>query len=144
MSLHRERSAFDARLQYLEKIVTDADLTAGATSQAIDFDDALPADAFVLGGDLDVTEAFSDGGAGTFLADLGLKTVGANGFVDGGANNLESVARVGAPRGTLLPYRAGGETPQLTVTSSVNVNTATAGRVVARVYYFALSTLAGG
>lgn len=130
----RINAAFGLRVQHLEKAITHASLTASAMSQAIDFDEALPAGALVLGAELDVAEAFSDGAAGTFEADLGFKTTDPDGLIDG-ADIDGGVGRLGTPQGTKHGGFWGGETPQVTVAGSVNVDTATAGEMTARVYF---------
>ena len=139
MGNFREVTAFESRVRYVEKTVDHSVLTASMTEQ-VDFDAALPADAFVLGGELNVTEAFTSGG-GAFSADLGYDTTDTDGIVDGAAANLETIAHVGAPRGVLVGTRAGGELPAISFTSDVNLSTATAGIVTARLYFIQLDFL---
>ncbi len=126
-------------MQKLSKAVGWADLTDADGSQTFAFDSALPATAVVVGASINVTEAFSDGAAGVFTADVGINAADIDQFLDG--NSLAAIARVGAPLGVAPCGYHGGETPAITVLATVNVTNATVGALVAEVYYFEAANL---
>ena len=112
-------------------------LTTVGLSQKFDFAAVLPTGALVVGSDLVVTEAFTDGVAGVFTADLGIKATDEDCLLDGAS--LAAIATVGQPLGVLPVGYLGAQQPTLTVIGSVNVNTATAGTVKAEIYYIDFS-----
>jgi len=119
---------------YAEKQITHADLTAAATSEAVDFDSALPAGAVILGREITVTTPFSGGGASAATVDVGGTDTDA--IVDGedvftGATTPKAGTSGINPNGFL-----GGQTLKATVTSDVNVGTLTAGDITVKVAYF--------
>lgn len=134
----RAQQAYNSRIKYLEKSITKAGRAVAGT-EVVDFDSALPADAVVVGAYINVTEAWDDGAAGTFVGDVGLKTVDTDGFIDGAADNLGTTGRKGQPRGVLMGCFVGGESvliPCIALASNVNLSTATTGALTARVYYY--------
>lgn len=119
-------------VRLVEKSITIADLTAAATSQAIDFDAASDADDYVVGAYVEVTAVFTGGGASSCTVDLGIKTRDADGFIDG-ANVFAATGTKSDPRGVIIPTHADGGTFQMTIESDVNVNTLTTGALKATV-----------
>lgn len=114
------------------KAIGHADLTAGATTQTINFGAALPANALILGGGANVTTAFNNAGnTDTTTFDLGF--AGTNVIVNGGS--LNSIAKVSTPAGGSPTGLVGALTPSVKVNSSVNVNTITKGAAVFYVAY---------
>jgi len=122
-------------LHRLSLNITDADLTDTDTSQAFDFASALPTNALIQGITLVVTEAFSDGSTGTFTATLGDGTT-----ADQYASALDIDATAGTVAGSAVWQPASGVTPTLTVTGSVNLNTASAGDATVHIWYAILAT----
>lgn len=59
MSLSRIQTAYEERVRVAYKSITHADLTDADTSQSIEFDDALPANAMVIGSSVVITEEFA-------------------------------------------------------------------------------------
>jgi hypothetical protein len=74
MTLAIINAAYDTRPQVLSKAITTADLTAGATSQSIDFDSALPTQAIVIARWYKVTEQFASTGTATKATKTGTNT----------------------------------------------------------------------
>lgn len=131
----RDQRRHNARIKKASLDVGHADLTDEDGAQTFDFAAALPANAIVVGHGIDVTEAFTDGVAGTFTADLGVKSGDTDGFIDGG-DLTTAVGKINAPRGVLSPGGLmGAITPSLIVAGSVDVDTATAGALTAYVWY---------
>ena len=135
-NLQRTNKSYALRVQKLTKNVTVADLTAAATSQKIAFDEALPADAFVFGAEIDVTTPLSGGGAASATADLGENVGDADGYIDGANVFTGASTPVSHPRGVQIPSQGASVTPAITVAANVNVNLLTAGDITATVYYF--------
>jgi hypothetical protein len=118
------------------KQVTVADLTLGALSQLVDFDAALPAGAWVVGREITITTPFSGGGATAATVDLGGKAVDEDAVVDG-ADVFTGAATPKAGTSGINPTgMLGGQTPTITVTSDVNVDTLLAGDVTVKLLYF--------
>lgn len=115
--------------------LTDDDLTDADGSQSFDIG-TLPANAVLLGASITVTEAFDDGAAGTFVADIGIKAGDTDSILDGAADNLGTIAVVASPLGVRpLGRYAGAPTIAVVVNSNVNVNTATVGAALIEVFY---------
>ena len=123
-------------LQTISLNITDADLTDEDGSQSFDFGSALPANAVILGYDIRVAEAFTDGAAGTFTLDVGISGGDLDQLVDGAA--LGTIANIANAPGVRPTGRYGNITLAATVLGSVNVDTATAGDVTIEVVYAVL------
>ena len=123
----------DKRVRKASLAVGFADLTASAGSQELPFAAALPAGAVILETGINVTEAFIDAGAGVFTADMGINTGDVDAFVDGA--DIAAIAAVSSPKGTRPGGLVGAVTPSITVLADVDVDTSTAGALVAEVYY---------
>jgi hypothetical protein len=108
--------------------LTDDLLTASANTQSFAFA-TLPANARVLGYEWDLTEAFTDGSAGTFNLDIGIsgaeESIAASLDVDGA-----SLGSYGAA--VFKTFSAAAVIARMQ--SSVNVVTATAGSVTLRLF----------
>lgn len=129
-----------AGIHVATRTVAFGDLTDAAGHQSFDFAAALPADAFILGSYLNVTVGFTDGVAGVFTADLGESGGDTDALLDGA--DIASIAKVGTPLGVLSTgFTYAGATLALDILATVNVNTATAGSVTARVAYFSMDSL---
>jgi hypothetical protein len=124
-------------LQSASLTVRDEDLTAAAGAESIAFAAALPAGAIILAHEIDVTALFDDGAGCTSDVDLGISAGDTNRIEDG----LNTTLATGA---TGRQYGIAGVQPQglydaatlaVTVNASVNVDTLTAGEVVATVWY---------
>ena len=139
-SLQRLQKLENLRVQDATKAITYTDASAAGTQKKIDFDAALPSDAFVLGAYVDVTEAFTDGAAGTCTTDLGEKAGDEDGWIDG-ADLTSAVDKLSVPRGAQIPSIEDSVTPQITVDGSVNLNTLTAGAATYHVLYMRLSAV---
>lgn len=111
----------------------DTDVAVADTTASIDIGDALPAGAVIIGVTADVTEDFSDGGSGTFDADVGISGGDDDAYtptqlaIDGG------VAFLGANAPQFTP--AGGVQLAITLVSSVNLDTLTGGTANITVYW---------
>lgn len=102
------------RVRYASLVVGHADLTAAATSESIDFAEALPAGARVLDAFIDITTLFSGGSVSALKVDVGVSGGDTNGFIeDATAFTGDPTGRVNGTRG-VIP-NAGG------VTVAVNV-----------------------
>jgi hypothetical protein len=116
----------------------DADVAVAATSVALNLGNPLPTGAFVLGVYANVTVSFTDGSTGTFSADVGVASGDDDRFtptaldIDGGVAELT--------QSVLLP--ASGTQLAVTISSSVNLSTATAGSFALTVIYFVPRSLA--
>jgi len=123
-------------VRWAKKSFTFADVAAigATTSGAIDFDEALPATAMVLGAYFDVTAAFNNAGdTATVTGDLGAKSGNTDAWVDGAA--LGTIAKTGATIGATPCGFFGGVTPTIPIASDVNCNTITKGAATAWVAY---------
>lgn len=129
--------AASLRVRQVSKSVTYSDLTDADGSQSFDFDAALPANAQVIGYSIDTTEGFTDGAAGVFTADLGIKTTDPDAFMDGA--DIATIAKISTPFGVTPGGFWGGSTPQVTVLADVNVNTASDGALTAYINYIDLT-----
>lgn len=117
----------------ITRSLTDSDLTDADMSQSFDFASALPANAVILGYDIRVTEAFTDGGSGVFTLDVGLSGGDLDQLVDGAA--LGTIANIANAPGVRPTGKYGAITLAATVIGDVNLNTATAGAVDIEVFY---------
>ena len=123
-----------ANIHIYTRTVGHADLTAVAGNQSFDFAAALPADALILGGHINVTEGFTDGAAGVFTADVGISGGVTDNMLNGA--DIASIARVSAPVGAgVFPLWGGGVTYAVDVIATVNVDTATAGALTVYIAY---------
>lgn len=129
-----------AGVHVVSRAVGIADLTAGALNQSFDFSAALPDDAYVVGRYVDVTEAFTDGAAGTFTVDLGISGGVTDDLINGG-DITTAIAKIGVPDGTRPQGWYGADTIAVDVIGTVNVDTATAGALVAYVAYINMDSL---
>lgn len=105
-----------------------ADLTDADGSQSFSLGAALPANAVLIGYDVNVTAAFGDGAAGVFTLDLGFAGDLDN-ILDGGA--LGTIAQL---HGSASGRRSAVQL-LATVLGSVNVTTATVGAADIEVFY---------
>lgn len=121
-------------MQVASLALTDDMLTDADGAQSFDFAAALPANACIVGYDVRVTEAFTDGAAGVFTLDVGLSGGDLDQLIDGLA--LGSIANLGNAPGVRPTGKYGAVTLAATVLGSVNVDTATAGAAVVDVFYF--------
>lgn len=118
---------------YMSKQVTVAALTAAATTQAINFDAALPAGAVIVGHEITIDTAFSGGGSSSATFDVG--GTDADAIVDG-ADVFTGAATPKAGTAGINPTGfLGGQTLKITVESDVNVNLLTAGDATVKVAY---------
>lgn len=108
----------------------DVDVVAASTGEIV-LGDTLPAGATVLGAHARVTEAWSDGAAGTFDLQVGIAGTEdlwvANGNLDAGGS-LHSAA-------TAVPRIVGAADLVVQIDGSVNLSTATAGKVTVSVLW---------
>lgn len=131
-ALARKIAGFD--IKKISTTIGHADLTASATSQAIDLGDALPSGAYIIGRTITLATAFSGGSVSALVVDIG--GTDADAIVDG-----ESVftGATTAKAGTsgINPFGAlGGQ--QLTATfiaTDDNVVNLTAGSVTIDILY---------
>lgn len=124
----------DLIIKVASHAISHDDLTTSSMTETEDFAAALPATAIFMGSYANITEAFSDGMGSTTTFDLGIKSGNTDGFIDGGS--LDSIARVGTPRGVELAGTFfGGITPSVIVASDVNVDTLTTGEGIWFVFY---------
>ncbi|MCP4589155.1 MAG: hypothetical protein GY842_00280, partial [bacterium] len=110
--------AYLERAKKLTKQITHADLTDADTQQAIDFDSALPAGAFVIGAYAEVTTAMSGGSVSACTADLGIKSGDTDGLLDAANIFTGAPAKASVPRGVAVPGHHGGGTPTIIVDST--------------------------
>ena len=129
----------------IRQSITTADLTAGATSQAIPFGSAIPAKAIVTGAWFDLDTVFSGGGAAVATIDVG-DGVDADGYVDNediftGATTGQRTTPTTSPAlllGNGVDVADGARTPEVLITSDVNVDTLVAGELTAFIMYVAI------
>lgn len=115
------------------KAIGFADLTDSDGSQTIDFDDALPAGAMVVGYGANVTAIFDNvGDTAGVTFDLGIASGDTDVWVDGGS--LNAVAKVSTPSGTGASL-VGAVTPSVIIDADVDVDTLTKGAAVFYVVY---------
>ena len=133
-TIQRLSQLYGLRIQKRTYTLDHVSLTTAGGSQVFSFAASLPASAFVVGSDLVITEGFTDGAAGVFSADLGIKTTDEDCLLATAA--LASIATVGQPLGVQPVGYFGAQLPALTIKATVNVDTATAGTVKAEIYYF--------
>lgn len=134
----RGSRANSARIKKESRTITDTSLTASATEESFDLV-IVPANHVVDLIDINVTEAFTDGAAGVFTLDVGVKGGDVDALIDGAA--LGAIARVDSPKGVSGVPSAlflGGATINLKVIGTVDVDTATAGSVTVTVYYHSI------
>lgn len=133
--IFREVAAGDARVRRLEVTLGFADITAAGMTKTIDYANALPADAFLLGTSVNVTDDFDDGAACTTKVDIGVSG-STTSIIAGSADSLGTIARiVGGTKGASYCSIVGAITPRLTFTGSVNLNTLTKGSVTIAIYF---------
>lgn len=128
-------------LQKKTVTVGHADLTAAATSQAVNIGTALPANARIIGVDMRSLTAFSGGSAGAVTVDIG-SSGDVDALVDGA--NLFAAAVDGGPASMpagIRPTKTYASATQLIATFIADVNVAdlTAGSVVIDVLYMVLA-----
>jgi len=136
----RVSQIYNERVKKATYSLGHAGLTTAGSSQSFDAA-VIPENSIVIGCDIDVTEAFTDGSAGTFTADVGVKAGDVDAVLDG-ADLTTAIARLDSPRGVSgLPSMLflDGATMALKVIGSVNVDTATAGALTLSVYYINIS-----
>jgi hypothetical protein len=126
-----------SQLQKRELEIGFADLTDADGSQSFNLGAALPANAVVVGHNVNVTAVFDNAGdTGTFSLDIGVS--GALDSICNGAS-LNAIAHVNGPLGA----RSGGRYPSAqllaTVLADVNVTDATKGSAVVEVFYFVIA-----
>lgn len=126
-------AAYASRIQEAERAVAYTDLTDSDGSQSFDFGAALPSDAVILCAYIDVTTGFTDGSSGVFTVDLGISGGDLDALIDGA--DLANIANVSSPVGIGHVGSYSGTTLAVTVLADVNVDTATAGALTARVLY---------
>lgn len=127
------QAAHAVRVQKLTKTIGHADLTAAAAEQTINFDAALPANAFVFGGTAVLNTNFTGGAITAATVEIGGPS-----DLDGvcTAMNIFSGAVTGLRLNGVLPPMA-SQTPSVTVRSTGgNVVDFNAGSVEANIYYF--------
>jgi len=113
-----------------------ADVAAlgAVASGSIDFDDALPAGAVVIGAGVNVTALFDNvGNTASVSADLGIAGGDTDAFCDG--VSLDAVASVGSPAGIGMGTLVGAVTPSVLVDPDVDCDEITKGAAVAYVIY---------
>ena len=114
------------------KVVGFAALTDADGDMTINFAGALPANAYTLGGGIDVSAIFNNvTDDATLTADLGF--AGDDALINGGS--LGAVAVVRTPVGTAPVGLASGLTPSVRVYCDKNLNTLTKGSLTAYVAY---------
>lgn len=126
----------NARIVTVTKAIGFADVVAlgAVASGSIDFDDALPAGAVVVGGGINVTAAFDNvGDSASVTADLGIASGDTDAFCDG--MSLDAIAKVGSPAGVGMGTLVGAVTPSVLVDPDVDCDTLTKGAAVAYVLY---------
>lgn len=129
------------RVKVASKAVDAAAIAAlgASTTGAIDFDAALPAGAVRLGAYIDVTTGVNNAGdTATTAADIGQKDGDTDGWIDGAADNLVSVAKVASPVGALPLAFEGGVVPTIALTSDVNLSTITKGAFTVYIPYYTM------
>lgn len=115
----------------ISKAVTHADFTAAALTEAIDFDDAIPAKAIVMGAWFDLDEVFAGTDLDAAVVDLGIKAGDEDGYVDAedaftGADLGQRTTLVNAPAlfvNMPLDVDDAARTPQLTLTCTTTAAT---------------------
>lgn len=108
----------------------DADVALAATTAVIDFGAALPAGAVVLAVHANVTEDWTDGSSGTFSADVGESGGDDDRYTPTALDIDGGIAELGTQFTGLL-----GTQLAVTFTGSVDLDTATAGKLDLRVYF---------
>ena len=133
--IFRELDAESVRVRRQELVVAFGDITAAGMTKTIDFATALPADAFILGTSVNVTDDFDDGMAATNKVDIGVNGATTS-IIAGSADNLGTIARiVGGTKGASYCSIVGAITVRLTFTGSANLNTLTKGNVTIAIYF---------
>jgi hypothetical protein len=136
MNVHERRVAYQSRVRKAEATVGFADISAAAMTKFLDLAALLlPADAFLLGHEMNVLTDFDDGAAATNKLDIGVSGATTS-FLAGSADNLGTIARTnGGTVGAAEPSFQGGAQVRLSFTSSVNTSTLTQGSVLVRIFY---------
>ncbi len=134
----RKNIAYDARIRRVQTILNFNDADVALVAMTANVDRAallLPADALIVGTELNVTSDFDNGAASTCKVDIGIAG-SATLYLTGAADNLGTVTRTnGGAAGANIPGFAGGQQIRLTLTCSVNLSTETKGRVIVGVLY---------
>jgi hypothetical protein len=122
-----------ARIQAYQRLFdhADTDVALVDTSAEIELGDVLPDGALVLDLISDVTEDWTDGGAGTFSADVGDGS-DPDKFTPTILDWDNGIARQVQAAG---PIDGGGDQLTVTITGSVNLSTLTAGKTLLTVLY---------
>jgi hypothetical protein len=128
----RLNKGYGSRVRKMSLQITTAELTAAATSEALDIG-VLPAGAVVLGREIVQTTPFSGGGATAASVDVGYATD--PDIIEDGADVFATIARQAGTSGVSPNAALGGETLQATVISDVNVSTLTAGDITVYVWF---------
>lgn len=140
--LKRIQKGYKVRTQVMELQVTYADLTESDGSQSFDFATDLPEDHVVLGVHFDVTTEFTDGSTGAFDGDLGISAGDLDYWIDGADIDGATGKMVDTAGAAIMPSTTSGAvTPAVTINADVNVDTATAGDLTARIYYQDLTSV---
>jgi hypothetical protein len=130
--------AYDSRIRKAEATIGFADITAAGMTKTLDLAAfLLPADAYLIGTELNVTDDFDDGspGSATNKVDIGINGSGTI-FLVGASDNLGTIARTnGGTAGTTLPSFQPATQVRLTFTGSANLSTLTKGSVKIRLFY---------
>ncbi len=121
------------RVRKVSLLVGFADLVASAGSQELPFAAPLPAGAVIVGSGINATVGFTDGAGGVFTADVGINTGDVDAMLDG--VDIASIAKFNVPQGVAPTGLVGAITPSITVRADVDVDTATAGSLLAEIYY---------
>lgn len=132
----REGLAGSGNIVMLEVTITHAELTAAATSEAIDIGAALPTGAFVHSMETDVTTLFSGGTVSAIVLDVGIEGGDVDAMVDGrdvftGAATGPAIGNGVRPHGSF----GGAQLSALFVATGDDVADLTAGSVTIRVAY---------
>lgn len=133
--MNRLNRAYKGRIKRLFKQIGHADLTDTDTQQTIDFDSALPANAFVIGAYAEVATAMSGGTVSACTADLGIKSGDTDAFLDA-VDIFTAAGKFSVPRGVAVPGFHASGTPSIIVDSTGgNLDTLDAGDVTFFVLY---------
>jgi hypothetical protein len=120
----------------MQLAITEAMLTDGDGAQSFPFAEDLPANAVILGYEVRVSAAFTDGAAGVFTLDVGVQAGDTDALIDGAA--LGTIQNIANAPGIRPTGRYGAVRLLATVLGTVNVANATAGAAVIEVYYAVL------
>lgn len=127
------------RVRVLSTTIGHADLTASATSQAINLGDALPSGAYVIGHTMILTTAFSGGNATAVAVDIG--GTDADAIVDGADVFTGAAAAKAGTAGINPTGKFGGQQLTATFVSDVNVVALTAGSLTIDILFVVPATV---